>query len=82
MEKYEDHEVCHGIMAGQIWQGMTAEQLIESIGHPHDVDQSVYKGTTKENWKYETIGKNRYLLQVYLENGAVEGWKRHGASQA
>jgi uncharacterized protein len=63
------------ILAHQVWQGMTDEQLIESWGLPADKDSEIKRTTTKETWKYGQTGKNRFNNRVYLENGIVIGWK-------
>jgi hypothetical protein len=63
------------ILARQVWQGMTAEQLSDSWGNPVDVDHTVYKTKTKETWKYNQTGKNRYKDRIYVEDGIVVGWK-------
>jgi uncharacterized protein len=63
------------ILARQVWQGMTDEQLIESWGLPADKDSEIKRTTTKETWKYGQTGKNRFNNRVYLENGIVIGWK-------
>jgi uncharacterized protein len=63
------------ILARQVWQGMTDEQLIESWGLPADKDTEIKRTTTKETWKYGQTGKNRFNNRVYLESGIVIGWK-------
>lgn len=63
------------IMARKVWQGMTAEQLVDSWGSPIDVGREIIRTRTKETWKYGQIGKNRFRNRVYLENGIVIGWK-------
>ena len=69
-------EIAERILAKQVWQGMTNEQLIESWGSPADRDYEVKKTNTKETWKYGQTGKNRFSNRVYLENGIVVGWKQ------
>jgi hypothetical protein len=72
--KYGDLEIVEKIMRRMFWQGQTEQQLIDSLGHPLDIDQRVLKSKTKETWKYNRIGKNRYGLRVIIENGFVVGW--------
>jgi uncharacterized protein len=69
-------QVAEMIIAHQIWQGMTEEQLVESLGAPVDRDYEVKKTRTKETWKYGQTGRNRFSNRVYLENGVVIGWKQ------
>ena len=69
-------QIAEMIIARQIWQGMTQEQLVESLGDPVDRDYEVKKTRTKETWKYGQTGRNRFSNRVYLENGVVVGWKQ------
>lgn len=70
------NEIAERILAHQIWQGMTEDQLLESWGGPADRDYEIRKSKTKETWKYGQIGRNRFTSRVFLENGAVIGWKQ------
>jgi uncharacterized protein len=67
--------VASGILARQIWQGMTEEQLIESRGRPVEIGSEVMRTKTKQIWKYGQTGKNRFRERVTVENGIVSGWK-------
>jgi uncharacterized Rmd1/YagE family protein len=75
VEKYGSEEIADKIMARKVWQGMTSEQLIDSWGKPEDIDETVYKTKTKETWKYQQTGKNRFRDRVFFENGTVVGWQ-------
>jgi hypothetical protein len=68
-------EAADRILARQVWQGMTDEQLIESWGIPADKDSEIKRAKTKETWKYGQTGRNRFSNGVFLENGIVIGWK-------
>ncbi|RUR71291.1 DUF2845 domain-containing protein [Variovorax guangxiensis] len=76
LEKYGDPEIVEGIMSCRFWQGQTEEQLNDSLGRPADVESRVMKTKHRQIWKYHPAGKNRYLLRVTLENGAVVGWEQ------
>ncbi|MDA9474740.1 hypothetical protein XI03_09545 [Bradyrhizobium sp. CCBAU 65884] len=69
-------QIADMIIARQVWQGMTEEQLVEAWGAPVDRDYEVKKAKTKETWKYGQTGKNRFSNRVYLEDGIVIGWKQ------
>jgi hypothetical protein len=69
-------EIAERILAKQVWQGMTNEQLIESWGAPADRDYEIKRAKTKETWKYGRTGKNQFSNRVYLEDGIVVGWKQ------
>ncbi|HEY0329894.1 MAG TPA: lysozyme inhibitor LprI family protein [Rhodopseudomonas sp.] len=68
--------IANRILARQIWQGMTGEQLVDSWGAPADRDHEIMKSKTKETWKYQQYGRNRFRNRVFLENGMVVGWKQ------
>jgi hypothetical protein len=63
------------LLKRHVWQGMTIEQLSDSWGNPVDIDRVVYKTKTKETWKYNQTGKNRFRNRIYVENGMIVGWK-------
>lgn len=72
--KYGDLEVVEAIMAHKFWQGMTRDQLVDSLGNPADIGTKVLKSKTVHTFKYQQTGHNRFGLRVFLENGAVTGW--------
>ena len=74
MEKYQDSQLVESLMNQTFWQGQTAEQLIDSLGRPEDVDQKILKTKKKEIWKYNHQGANRYGLRIILDNDQVVGW--------
>jgi uncharacterized protein len=53
------------ILAHEVWQGMTWEELVESRGHPVDVGREIIRDKTRETWKYYPAGKNRFRERVY-----------------
>lgn len=67
-------EIAEKILRKTVWVGETAEQLVESLGHPIDIDENVLKTKKREIWKYYSRGTNRYGLRVKVENGEVVGW--------
>jgi hypothetical protein len=74
IQKYGE-DVGLRILSRHIWQGMACDQLEDSWGTPVDVDRVVYKTKTKETWKHNQTGKNRFKDRIYLEGGTVVGWK-------
>ncbi len=74
MAKYQDKETVNNIISRQFWQGQTAEQLIDAIGAPEDIDVKVLKTKKKEIWKYDHQRGNRYELRITLDNDIVVGW--------
>lgn len=74
LAKYKDEKLVNAILSKQIWTGQTREQLLDSVGQPHDVDQKVLKTKKKEIWKYGHKGGNRYMWRITLENDVVIGW--------
>ncbi len=74
LNKYQDPGLVEALMARRIWQGQTAEQVLDSLGEPHDVDQKLLKTKKKEVWKYNHQGANRYGLRITLDDDQVIGW--------
>jgi hypothetical protein len=74
MEKYGDAVVVEKIMKKMIWQGMTTDQLLDSMGRPVHIDETVYKTKVVHTYKYHQDGAKRYRTRVKLENGSVAGW--------
>jgi hypothetical protein len=68
--------VVNAIDKGEVWQGQSAEQLIDSIGRPVAMDRQVLKTKTKETWKYQRLRKGQYSLRIFLENDFVVGWDK------
>ncbi|MDR3375982.1 MAG: hypothetical protein P4L98_19840 [Ancalomicrobiaceae bacterium] len=77
IKKYNDISIVDMIMAGQICQGMSEDQLIDSWGHPVAVDRKAYKTKTTETFKYGQTGKNRFRNRVFVEDRVVVGWKKN-----
>jgi hypothetical protein len=48
--------------------------LLDSLGHPADIDEKVLKTKKKEIWKYHHMGGNRFGLRITLELNQVVGW--------
>lgn len=69
-----DPETAQRILSHQIWQGMTAEQLMDSAGMAEAVDTIVMKTKRKEIWKYDQETATRFGMRVTLEDGVVVGW--------
>lgn len=76
LTKYGDPKIVEMILSRSVWQGQTHSQLVDSLGRPLDVDQKVLKSKTKEIWKYNKRGTNRFGLRVTLEDGVVVGWDK------
>jgi hypothetical protein len=67
-------DIANRITQHQIWQGQTAEMLLESRGKPEDADERVFKRTTRHVFKYNRTGKKTFALRVTFEDGIVVGW--------
>lgn len=76
LDKYRDETVVEKIMAGEIWQGQTEEQVFEALGRPVDIDEKVLKARVRQTMKYGEDGKKRFKLRVIVENGVVVGWEK------
>jgi hypothetical protein len=64
------------ILVKEIWQGATAEMVLEMLGEPADKARRVFKTKTTETWKYEPFGKNRYRVKITFENDVCVGWDK------
>jgi hypothetical protein len=73
LAKYGDQETVDRIMRRTIWQGETAQQVIDSLGDPLSVDMKVMATRKREIWKYHQTGRGRYALRVTLDNDVVTG---------
>jgi len=62
------------ILDGQIWMGMTKDQLYGSWGLPNDINETAGPWGVHEQLVYN---RGSYHAQyVYLEDGVVTGWQR------
>ncbi|HJR55624.1 MAG TPA: hypothetical protein VJ798_03515 [Rhizomicrobium sp.] len=75
MEKYGDADLVERLMRREVWEGQTAEQLLDSRGTPASVDNKVLKTKTTDTWKYNRMGRGQYAIRIIVENGVVVGWK-------
>ncbi|MFK2918962.1 DUF2845 domain-containing protein [Dyella koreensis] len=73
-EKYQDEDIVQKVFAGEFWRGQTEEQLRDSLGAPVAIDNKLLKTMTREVWKYQPSGVNRYRLRITVENGRVAAW--------
>ena len=72
--KHADALVVQKILAKEWWEGQTAEQLTDSIGHPAGVDTKHMATRKREIWKYKPTGKKRNGLRITLDDDVVTGW--------
>ncbi len=73
-QKYGHTDIAERIINKSVWVGETTEQLIDSLGEPIDIDESVLKTKKKEVWKYYQKSSTRYGFKAKVENGIVVGW--------
>lgn len=76
--KYGDPGIAEMIMDGEVWEGMSKDQLIDSMGKPESIDSSLKSSITTETWKYGHMGHTRYSARVVVKNGVVTGWDIKG----
>lgn len=72
--EYDSEELINRLADQEIWVGMNRDELISSRGEPEIVDERNNKGNRYETWKYDRVGKNRFLLVVDMEDDRVTGW--------
>jgi prepilin signal peptidase PulO-like enzyme (type II secretory pathway) len=78
LRKYGDQTIVERIMSGDVWQGMTRDQLIDCLGQPLAIDQKVEGHKSTEICKYDQDGANRFRLRVSIKDDVVVGWQRRG----
>jgi hypothetical protein len=76
--KYGSPDEADMIMDRKIWSGMSSEQLLDSLGKPEGIDHMVNVRKSREVWKYDRVGQNRYRNRVTVDNGRVAGWTAKG----
>lgn len=77
LEKYSgDEQVVDRIMRQMMWQGMSSDQLRDSLGAPAAIDRRIFKTKVAETYKYQQSGRNRFRCRVKLENDVVVGWEQ------
>ncbi len=67
-------DILADILDQVIWEGESEDQLLDSIGKPHDVQRLARKTKHKEIWKYGHEGGNRYRLRITLDDHVVASW--------
>jgi hypothetical protein len=72
--KYLDETIVQRIVHRGYWEGQTSEQLTDSLGAPVGVDKKITKTRTREVWKNNRRGANRYGLRITVDDGIVSGW--------
>lgn len=71
LDKYGDEAAVDRIMRRILWQGETAQMLVDSLGNPLNVDRKVMATRKREVWKYNQTGRGRYALRITLDNDVV-----------
>jgi hypothetical protein len=74
LRKYGDANIVEKILSKRIWVGQTKNELLDALGHPFDVDSKLMKTRSREIWKYNPNGKNRFGLRITLDDGRVAAW--------
>jgi hypothetical protein len=73
-QKYADETIVQRILQHEFWEGQTSAQLVDSLGNPASVDRKMLKSISREVWKYDQRGVNRYGLRITLDSDVVVGW--------
>jgi len=74
-KKYGCENIAHSILENSIWVGQTSEQLIDSIGKPHQIEQKQLKTKYQEVWKYRGARQGT-TVRVTLNDGLVETFSK------
>jgi len=73
--KYGDTNTARRILNGDVWEGMTAEELKDWLGRPVAIDDKKLKTKRKQIWKYYQEGQRSFRLRITLEDDIVSGWE-------
>lgn len=72
-------EVETAIQAGEIFIGMTADEVVQSWGRPTKINSTITAGSRHEQWVYRRSKHIGGLTQyVYLEDGRVRSMQDSG----
>lgn len=74
MTKYGDAAIVERIMRRTVWEGMTVEQLTDSLGRPVAVDEKLTRRSTTRVYKYQRTGRGRYATRITVRDERVIGW--------
>jgi hypothetical protein len=74
--KYADESIVQALMRHEVWEGQTREQLLDARGQPLSIDNVLMKTRTREVWKYQPNGRNRYRLRITLDDGVVVSYEQ------
>lgn len=74
--KYGEETIVQHILQRHVWEGQTSAQLSDSLGSPVSIDKKLLKTKSREIWKYNHRGANRYGLRITLDNDVVTGWEQ------
>jgi cell division protein FtsL len=78
MAKYGNEKAVNKIMNGEVWDGMTEEQLVDSLGEPIEREEATYKAKIQKTYKYDQTGRNRFGKRFTIEDSVVVGHKSKG----
>lgn len=68
---YQFSKSIKAVKSNQIIMGMNKSDVIKSWGSPDNINETVTKTGTSQQWIYVTPSGRQY---VYLTNGVVTGW--------
>lgn len=72
--KYGDGPYIDEILAGRVWIGMTAEQLVDAWGPPVAIDTRRLKTKVSQTYKYVRTRRRGFRQRVKVDDGIVVGW--------
>lgn len=70
IEKYGD-ETGNRLANGEVWIGMTTDQVLDALGKPDMFDQKELKKFSREVLKWRAEGKRRIAYQITCDDGIV-----------
>ena len=77
-KEIKEKELDEKIAKGELWLGMTTQQLVLMKGEPEKKTETISRNKTRNEYYYDGTKNNRgnmsYKLKVVLIEGKVEKW--------
>lgn len=73
LRKHRDPELAGRLGRGEVWMGMSVDQLRDAVGEPEAVERQVLGDRIQMTWKYRALDLVRYRLCVVIDGERVVG---------
>ncbi len=73
LRKHRNSGLAGRLGRGEVWIGMSVEQLRDSVGEPEAVERQVLGDRIQMTWKYEALDAVSYRLHVVIDGDQLVG---------